>query len=160
MIHEFLQNSMTLLAARKFAYTGWVDKKNEVTWMRSRVSLVLAAILLTAAAPAFAHHSFGAEYDSAKPISLTGVVTKIDWSNPHVYIYIDVKSNDGQLVNWALEGHPPNTLRRTGWTRSALKENDTISVTGWMSKDGSNRIAGREVTLADGKKLFLGPPAQ
>ena len=100
------------------------------------------------ASPAFAHHSFGAEYDSAKPVSLTGVVTKIDWSNPHVYIYLEVKDNNGQLVNWALEGHPPNTLRRTGWTRAALKENDTITVTGWMSKDGSNRIAGREVTLA------------
>ena len=122
-------------------------------------TLVLAGILLISP-HAFAHHSFGAEYDSAKPITLTGVVTKIDWSNPHVYIYLAVKGDDGQLVNWALEGHPPNTLRRTGWTRSALKENDAITVTGWMSKDGSNRMAGREVTLPDGKKLFLGPPAR
>ena len=121
--------------------------------------LILFGILLIGA-PIFAHHSFGAEYDSAKPITLTGVVTKIDWSNPHVYIYLAVKGDDGQLVNWALEGHPPNTLRRTGWTRSALKETDTITVTGCMSKDGTNRIAGREVTLPDGKKLFLGPPAQ
>ncbi len=152
---------MTLLAARKFAYTGWVRKKVEVTSdANSGFFGPCLRSLHHGAAPAFAHHSFGAEYDSAKPISLTGVVTKIDWSNPHVYIYIDVKSNDGQLVNWALEGHPPNTLRRTGWTRAALKENDTITVTGWMSKDGSNRMAGREVTLADGKKLFLGPPAQ
>jgi len=88
------------------------------------------------------------------------VVTRIDWSNPHVYIYVDVKGENGQVINWALEGHPPNTLRRTGWTRAALKEADTITVTGWMSKDGSNRMAGREVTLPDGKKLFLGPPAQ
>jgi hypothetical protein len=121
--------------------------------------LALAGILLITP-HTFAHHSFGAEYDSAKPITLMGVVTKIDWSNPHVYIYLAVKGDDGQVVNWALEGHPPNTLRRTGWTRAALKENDTITVTGWMSKDGSNRIAGREVTLSDGKKLFLGPPAQ
>ncbi len=121
--------------------------------------LILFGILLIGA-PIFAHHSFGAEYDSAKPITLTGVVTRIDWSNPHVYIYLAVKGDGGQLVNWALEGHPPNTLRRTGWTRSALKETDTITVTGWMSKDGTNRIAGREVTLPDGKKLFLGPPAQ
>jgi len=121
--------------------------------------LLLLGVLLAMAPYAFAHHSFGAEYDSAKPITLTGVVTKIDWSNPHVYVYLDVKGDNG-VVNWTLEGHPPNTLRRTGWTRSALKENDTITVTGWMSKDGSNRIAGREVTLPDGKKLFLGPPAQ
>ena len=124
-----------------------------------RCFLAVAGILLIAPY-AFGHHSFGAEYDSAKPITLMGVVTKIDWSNPHVYIYLAVKGDDGQVVNWALEGHPPNTLRRTGWTRAALKENDTITVTGWMSKDGSNRIAGREVTLPDGKKLFLGPPAQ
>ena len=124
-----------------------------------RCFLAVAGILLIAPY-AFGHHSFGAEYDSAKPITLMGVVTKIDWSNPHVYIYLAVKGDDAQVVNWALEGHPPNTLRRTGWTRAALKENDTITVTGWMSKDGSNRIAGREVTLPDGKKLFLGPPAQ
>src|SRR5208282_5250719 len=109
--------------------------------MRSHLLLfswcvILSAVLLIAP-HAFAHHSFGAEYDSAKPITLSGVVTKIDWSNPHVYIYIDVKSANSQVTNWALEGHPPNTLRRTGWTRAALKENDTITVTGWMSKDGS-----------------------
>jgi hypothetical protein len=127
--------------------------------MRTHLFRALSGILLIAS-HASAHHSFGAEYDSAKPITLSGVVTKIDWSNPHVYIYLAVKGDDGQVVNWALEGHPPNTLRRTGWTRGALKETDTITVTGWMSKDGSNRIAGREVTLPDGKKLFLGPPAQ
>jgi len=121
--------------------------------------VILSGILLNAP-HVFAHHSFGAEYDSARPVTLTGVVTRIDWSNPHVYIYIDVKGENGQVTSWALEGHPPNTLRRTGWTRAALKETDTITVTGWMSKDGSNRMAGREVTLPDGKKLFLGPPAQ
>jgi hypothetical protein len=125
-----------------------------------QMRLFTLSCFLAAATPMFAHHSFGAEYDSAKPITLAGVVTKIDWSNPHVYIYLAVKGDDGQIVNWALEGHPPNTLRRTGWTRSALKESDAITVSGWMSKDGSNRIAGREVTLPDGKKLFLGPPAQ
>ena len=91
---------------------------------------------------------------------MEGVVTKIDWENPHVYVYIDVKDAAGNVVNWALEGHPPNTLRRTGWTKGALKEGDTISVSGWCSKDDSNRIAGREVTLPDGKKLYLGPPSE
>lgn len=129
--------------------------------MRIPLFLLLSvAGLALSATQSFAHHSFGAEYDSARPLTLTGVVTKIDWSNPHVYIYLAVRGDNGQLVDWALEGHPPNTLRRTGWTRGALKESDTITVTGWMSKDGSNRMAGREVTLPDGKKLFLGPPAQ
>jgi Family of unknown function (DUF6152) len=129
-------------------------------WDRKLRSVAVGVCgLLLMATQAFAHHSFAAEYDVTKPITLAGVVTKIDWSNPHVYIYLAVKGEDGQVVNWALEGHPPNTLRRTGWHQGSLKENDTITVTGWRSKDGSNRIAGREVTLPDGKKLFLGPPA-
>jgi hypothetical protein len=116
--------------------------------------------LLAASAPLLAHHSFAAEYDGKKPITLHGVVTRIDWLNPHVYIYLDVKDDSGNVVNWALEGHPPNTLRRTGWTKDALKVGDTITVQGWRSKDDSLRIAGREVTLPDSKKLFLGPPAE
>jgi hypothetical protein len=120
----------------------------------------IAVGLSLALAPLRAHHSFAAEYDGKKPIQLQGVVTKIDWENPHVYVYVDVKDESGNTVNWALEGHPPNTLRRTGWTRGALKVGDTISVTGWRSKDDTDRIAGREVTLPDGKKLFLGPPSE
>ena len=91
-------------------------------------SLVLAAAfgLLLATAPLSAHHSFAAEYDDKKPIQLQGVVSRIDWENPHVYVYIDVKDDAGNVVNWALEGHPPNTLRRTGWTKGALKVGDTI----------------------------------
>jgi len=122
--------------------------------------LVIALCLELASTPLWAHHSFAAEYDGKKPIHLQGVVTKIDWENPHVYVYIDVKDDAGNVVNWALEGHPPNTLRRTGWTKGALKVGDTISVSGWGSKDDSNRIAGREVTLPDGKKLYLGPPSE
>ena len=126
------------------------------------IILVLAGSLWlpSACAPLWAHHSFAAEYDGKKPIHLAGVVTKIDWENPHVYVYIDVQDESGRVVNWALEGHPPNTLRRTGWTKGALKVGDAISVTGWRSKDDSDRIAGREVTLPDGKKLFLGPPSE
>ena len=128
-----------------------------------RVASLVFAIsvgLSLTVAPLSAHHSFAAEYDGKKPIQLQGVVTRIDWENPHVYVYIDVKEESGHTVNWALEGHPPNTLRRTGWAKGALKVGDTISVTGWRSKDDTDRIAGREVTLPDGKKLFLGPPAE
>ncbi len=118
----------------------------------SSLVLFVAFGLALATAPLSAHHSFAAEYDGKKPIQLQGVVTKIDWENPHVYVYIDVKDDAGNVVNWALEGHPPNTLRRTGWTKSALKVGDTISVTGWHSKDDSYRIAGREVTLPGWEK--------
>jgi hypothetical protein len=129
--------------------------------MRATLSVVLLVIgLASAPARLWAHHSFAAEYDGKKPIQLQGVVTKIDWENPHVYIYVNVKDESGNVVSWALEGHPPNTLRRTGWIKGALKVGDTISVTGWRSKDDSVRMAGREVTLPDGKKVFLGPPAE
>ena len=118
---------------------------------------IACAIWLASGLPAPAHHSAAAEFDSNKKINLTGVVTKVEWTNPHAHFYIDVKDDAGNIVNWALEGHPPNTLRRTGWIKGALKVGDTISVTGWRSKDDTERIAGREVTLPDGKKLYLGP---
>ena len=114
--------------------------------------------LLGAAAPA--HHSFGAEYDGKRPVSISGVVTKIEWSNPHVYLTIDASDSAGKVTTMMVEGHPPNILRRTGWTRDVLKVNDRVSITGWASKDGSERMAGREVTFPDGKKLFLGPPSE
>jgi hypothetical protein len=129
--------------------------------MRATFAFLLLAIVLSLAPGTLrAHHSFAAEYDGKRPIQLQGVVTRIDWENPHVYVYIDVKDESGNVVSWALEGHPPNTLRRTGWVKGALKVGDAISVTGWRSKDDSIRMAGREVTLPDGKKLFLGPPAE
>jgi hypothetical protein len=106
-----------------------------------------------------AHHSFAAEYDSKAPLTLTGVVTKIEWTNPHAYIYIDVKDDAGKIVNWAFEGYPPNTLKRTGFSRDAVKTGTTITITGWHARDSSHRAAGREVTLPDGKKIFLGPQA-
>jgi hypothetical protein len=111
-------------------------------------------------APVFAHHSFAAEYDSNQLITLKGVVTKIEWTNPHIYIYIDVKDADGKIVNWGLEGYPPNTLKRTGFARSDLKIGDEIAVTAYKSKDGSNTAAGREVTFPDGTKKFAGPVGQ
>ena len=117
-------------------------------------------LLCLMGAPAVAHHSFGAEYDGKRPVSISGVVTKIEWSNPHVYLTVDASDASGKVTTTMVEGHPPNILRRTGWTRDVLKVNDHVSITGWASKDGSERMAGREVTFPDGKKLFLGPPSE
>jgi hypothetical protein len=115
------------------------------------------AILLAAVAPVWAHHSFAAEYDSNQLITLKGVITKVEWTNPHIYVRLDVKDASGKTVNWALEGYPPNTLKRTGFARDLLKEGDTITVTAYKAKDGSNTGAGREITFADGSKKFEGP---
>jgi len=107
-----------------------------------------------------AHHSFGAEYDATKPITLTGVITKIDWTNPHSYFFIDVKDDKGKVANWKLEGYPPGVLSRTGWKKDVtMKVGDTVTVFGWHARDGSNWAHSREVTLGSGKKLFFGPPA-
>ncbi len=113
--------------------------------------------LLLAEMPAAAHHSFAAEYDSNNLITLTGVITKVEWTNPHMYIHLDVKGPDGKVVSWALEGYPPNTLKRTGFTRDILKEGATVTMTAYKAKDGSNTGAGREITFSDGSKKFAGP---
>ena len=123
-------------------------------------SVVLLAGMLLAAIPMAAHHSFGAEYDSAATVTLKGVVTKVEWTNPHAYIYLDVKDEAGNVVNWGMEGYPPNTLTRTGFTRHIVKEGDTIVITGFRARDSANRAAAREVTLSDGKKVYFGPAAQ
>ena len=120
--------------------------------------LALAVPFLTT--PLLAHHSFGAEYDSTKPVTLTGVVTKIEWTNPHSYFYVDVKDNEGQVANWKLEGYPPGVLYRTGWKKDVtMKPGDTVVVSGWRARDGTSWAHSREVTFSDGKKLFFGPPA-
>ena len=129
--------------------------------MRCKVGAVVAVCLwLLAAAPVWAHHSFAAEYDSQQLITLKGVITKVEWTNPHIYFYIDVKDANGDVTNWALEGYPPNTLKRTGLSRDNLKIGDEITVTAYKSKDGTNTAAGREVTFPDGTKKFAGPIGQ
>jgi Family of unknown function (DUF6152) len=121
---------------------------------------VLLGAMALLAIPLAAHHSFGLEYDSSKPITLTGVVTKIDWTNPHAYIYIDVKDDKGAVANWKFEGYGPGVLARMGWKRDvSMKPGDTVTITGWRARDGTNWAHSREVTLPGGQKLFFGPPA-
>jgi len=122
--------------------------------------LAFFASVLIAAAPAFAHHSFAAEYDGEKPITLKGVVTKVEWENPHMHFYLNVTDDKGKVEEWKFEGFPPNMLVRQGWKRDVtLKQGDAITVFAWKARNGANLAHSREITLADGKKIFSGPPA-
>ena len=125
---------------------------------RSRVAVLLIGLGLAAAGRVAAHHSFAVEFDVKKQVTLKGVVTKIEWSNPHTYFYVDV--NDGRnVVNWAFETAGPNTLSRQGWDRRSLKVGDRVTVTGYRARDGANVASAREVVLSDGRKVFAGSAA-
>lgn len=123
--------------------------------VRNLCALAVAGMAL-AVVPAVAHHSFAAEYDSNKPITLTGAVTKMEWTNPHARFYADVKDSSGNVINWEFELGSPNGLMRKGWTRNSLKAGDSITVEGYSAKDGSHLVNARTVQLADGKKVFAG----
>src|SRR3954462_2684532 len=122
-------------------------------------SVAASLLLLTSAAPS-AHHSFGAEYDDKQPITITGVVTRIEWTNPHSYVFLDVKDASGQVTNWKFEGYPPGVLYRTGWKRNAtMKTGDGVTLLGGRARNGANGGHSRKVTFADGSKFYFGPPA-
>ena len=125
---------------------------------------VFAVGVFAAAVPMLAHHSFSAEFDNSKPVKLQGTVTKIDWLNPHIWIYLDVKDDKtGAVANWQCEGGPPNTLTRNGWTKNDLKKGDTVSITGTHAKDASNTCNASSIVLPDGRHVFAGssnPDAQ
>ncbi len=117
---------------------------------------LLAAVLLLGAAPSFAHHSFAAEYDGTKAITLKGKVTQFEWVNPHSWVHIDVTDDKGNVVNWACETAPPNGLYRAGWRRDSLKVGDEIVIDGYLAKDGSHTMNARTVQTPDGKRFFAG----
>jgi len=116
--------------------------------------------LLAGSVSVAAHHSFAAEYDGEKPVTVTGKVARIDWMNPHIYFYVDVKDDKGVVTQWKFEGYPPNMLVRQGWKRDeTMKVGDTVKVFGWRARVNPMQAASRDVTFADGHKLNSGPPA-
>jgi len=120
-----------------------------------RVSLFVVGLSIASGA-AWAHHSVSAEFDVHQPITLTGKVTKLEWMNPHVYIYLDAKDELGHDAHFVIQGGAPNVLSRQGWTRNSLKPGDLVTVSGFKARDGWNRLNARDVTLSDGRKVFTG----
>src|SRR5213593_1384306 len=123
--------------------------------MKTRFAVFAAGLLLLSSIAVFAHHAFQAEYDATKPVKVTGVVKKVEWTNPHVWFYVDVKDDSGKVANWGFEMGSPNGLMRAGWTRKSMKLGDVVTVEGSRAKDGSNHVNARTVALAStGQKLF------
>ena len=125
--------------------------------MRKTLAVLIAAAgLLLAAVPVWAHHAFAAEFDASKPIKFRATVVKMQWINPHAWIDIDVKGDDGKVTRWSIEAAAPNALLRRGWNKQSLLPGAEILVEGFQAKDGSNKANGSIITTPDGKKLFVG----
>ena len=127
--------------------------------MRTQLFAAVVSIGLLSALspePLSAHHAFASEFDAKRPVKFRGTVTKMQWVNPHAWIYVDVKKPDGTVEEWMVEAGTPNTLLRRGFTKQSLLPGTEISVDGYQSKDGSRRANGRDLTLPDGRTLFLG----
>jgi hypothetical protein len=125
-------------------------------------TILLPAIILVLLVPIslVAHHAFAAEFDRSKPVKVQGAVVKMEWTNPHIWIYVDMKDDKGAVTRWQCEGGSPNTLTRQGWTKDSLKQGDQVVIDGYRAKDGSNTCNSSVVALADGKRLFAGSSAE
>jgi hypothetical protein len=124
--------------------------------MKNGLMILLCAGMLASPGTLSAHHSFAAEYDGNKTVTLKGKVTKVEWVNPHSWVYIDVTDANGKVTNWSCETAPPNMLYRQGWRRDSLKEGDEVTIDGFLAKDGSATMTARSVTLSGGRKMFVG----
>jgi hypothetical protein len=124
--------------------------------MTTKHFMIVAGLVAAAALPVYAHHSFAAEFDSNKPVSLTGAVTKLEWMNPHIWVYLDVKDKQGSIQPWQCEGGAPNTLTRNGWSKDSLRYGDQVTIEGSLAKDGSKTCNIRIAKLPDGRTVFAG----
>jgi len=124
--------------------------------MRTKFLAVAAGLAIVTIQPVSAHHSFAAEFDSNKQVTLQGSVTKLEWQNPHIWVYLDVKDDRGVPQAWQCEGGPPNTLTRNGWSTNSLKSGDQVTIEGFLAKDGSRTCNARSVKLPDGRTVFAG----
>ena len=122
--------------------------------MRCSIFILVVVFLAGTTVSVSAHHSFGAQYDSDRPVLLQGIVTRVDWTNPHARFYIDVEDSTGKVINWNMELSSPNILRRNGWSRNSLEVGDAVAVQGSMARDGSKMASALVVTLADGRRVF------
>ena len=123
--------------------------------MKTKLAIALLGLMIAPLA-ALAHHSFAAEFDASKPVVVQGAVAKVEWANPHIWIYVDMKDANGAVTRWQCEGGSPNTLTRQGWSKNTLKQGDQVTIDGSRAKDGTNTCNARSVKTADGKRLFAG----
>jgi hypothetical protein len=122
--------------------------------VRIQSLILLAASAVFTVSPSLAHHSFAAQFDGTKPVKVTGTVTKVEWSNPHIWFFVDVKDQDGKITNWGFSGGPPGVMMRRGISKNSIKVGDVVVVDGFRSKDGSNNASSGTVTFTDGRKVF------
>lgn len=126
--------------------------------MGIKLQALLVLALSAGVLPMEAHHSFAAEYDASKAVRITGLISKVEWTNPHSYLYIDVKDDHGNLVSWTCEGGAPNALSRRGFRKNDIKIGDTVTIDGYGAKDGSHLMDARRITLTDGRSFYSGSP--
>lgn len=124
--------------------------------MRRSYVTVASIGLLLAPVAVYAHHAFSAEFDADKPVQLRGTVTKVEWLNPHIWIYMQTKEPDGKVVEWAIEGGAPNAMFRRGWNTQSIRAGTEVTVNGYRAKNSANKANGRDILLPDGRKLFVG----